>query len=93
MKGIGLNGGELTRSPEAILKLWDILGVEGIFSLSPPYIGPVIEQSGDVVFNEWGFGYRMHFYKGGQYLEQIIYPMKDFTTLEELNSYCYPGPD
>lgn len=93
LKGIGLNGGELTRSPEAILKLWDILGVDGIFSLSPPYIGPDLEQSGDVVFDEWGFGYRMHFYEGGQYQEQKIYPMKDFTSIDELNSYRWPDPD
>lgn len=90
---VGLLGGPLSRSVEAIIELWDILGVDGIFDVSPPYIGPELPAEGDTRFNEWGFGYRVKCYGSGAYEEQVVYPLIEASSSKDLDSYRWPDPD
>lgn len=90
---IGLLGGPLARGVDEILQLWDILGVDGILDVRPPYIGPPIKQSDGLRYNEWGFGYNKTDYGKGIYEEQVIFPLEKVETLEELEAFAWPDPD
>ncbi|MEW6400991.1 MAG: uroporphyrinogen decarboxylase family protein [Chloroflexota bacterium] len=91
--GIELGGGSLSRGPEAILKLWKILGIDGIFHIAPPYIGPERKTANGISYNEWGFGYKTQKYGTGEYKEQVVWPMADISTPEEVVNYPWPDPD
>ena len=90
---ISLNGGAVSCSHKSILRLWQILGIDGIFNVQPPYNGPKLEETKGILYNEWGFGFRKQKYKTGEYLEQVVYPMKELQTVSELKGYRWPDPD
>ncbi|MCP4166304.1 MAG: hypothetical protein GY759_10470 [Chloroflexi bacterium] len=91
--GIGLNGGALTRAVEAMLELWERLGIDGILHISPPYIGPELLEEGDYSENEWGMGSRPQTYDTGSYGEQVYYPLAEAESITDLESYRWPDPD
>lgn len=90
---IFLNGGAVSCSCWSILRLWEILAIDGIFNVQPPYKGPELEEAGGVLYNKWGFGFRKQKYQNGEYLEQVRFPMKDLETISELQRYRWPDPD
>ncbi len=90
---IGLNGGGLSRGVNGIIKLMDILDIDGIFNVSPPYIGPSFKNEKDVIYNEWGCGFKSKKYAFGYYWEQVIFPLSEIKTIEDLQSYIWPDPD
>lgn len=90
---IGLCGGPLSRGVAGIIALWDKLGVDGIFSIAPPYIGPEIPRLEKGRRNEWGFEYRTVNYGTGTYEEQVAYPLGNATSLADLDDHVWPDPD
>ena len=91
--GIGFNGGPLSRGLAGIIEMLDRLDIDTMFHVSPPYIGPDIERSGSTTRNEWGFGYREKSHETGTYLEQVVFPLADATSVEEIDAYGWPEPD
>jgi len=90
---IGLNGSILSRGVQGIIALMDKLEIDAIFNVSPPYIGPEIETPAGISMNEWGFGYRDKAYRTGSYAEQVIYPLADAATVEDIDRFRLPDPD
>ena len=90
---IGLMGGALSRGPEAILAVWEMLDVDGIFSVGPPYIGPPLVSEGDYSVDPWGFGRRVQEYATGEYLEQVYYLLAEAETLADIDAYRWPDPN
>lgn len=90
---IGLNGGALSRNIPSTLALFDSLGVDGMFHVQPPYIGPPKRSERGLQYNEWGFGYQSKEYAYGSYLEQVVYPLSTATTPDEIESFAWPDPD
>lgn len=103
--GIGLFGGGLSRTPEATLQLWDELQIDGMFFVSPPYIGPppvappkelsgYTPSEGDgITFSEWGFGHKPKGYGLGSYNEQVVYPLLAADSVDDLDRFRWPSPD
>ena len=73
------------------LALYEKLGIDGIFSIKPPYIGPPLED--EETLNEWGMGYRTQPYRTGVYREQVTYPLAQAETIADLKDYNWPSPD
>lgn len=73
--------------------LYDQLGIDGIFSIPPPYIGPPLREEENYSENEWGMGYRQQPYATGVYREQIYYPLAAAETIADLQAYRWPSPD
>ncbi|MEA3335878.1 MAG: hypothetical protein U9R25_08190 [Chloroflexota bacterium] len=90
---ISLLGGLLTRDVEAILELWQILGIDGILNISPPYIGPELLEEDVYSENEWGMGFRPQSYGTGSYDEQIYFPLAEAESIADLETYRWPDPD
>ena len=90
--GVSLNGGRLSRRVDAILELFDRLGIDGIINISPPYVGPPLSEDGDYSENEWGMGWRNQQYDSGVYREQVFYPLAEAETLADLDTYPWPDP-
>jgi uroporphyrinogen decarboxylase len=91
--GIGLGGGPFTQGIEAILKLWDKLGIDAIFHISPSYIGPKLKEENGIRYNEWGIGRKTQSYGQGEYVEQVFCPMAEMETVEEVKGFNWPNPD
>jgi uroporphyrinogen decarboxylase len=91
--GVGLLGGALACDVALLLELWDRLDVDGILAVAPPYIGPALQDIGDVSMNEWGVGVREQRYGTGTYSEQVIYPLAGAETIADLEAYRWPDPD
>lgn len=92
-RGVSLMGGALSRDPRAIVELWDTLHIDGILTIAPPYVGPPLRQDGDITYNEWGFGSRTQKYDKGEYAEQVVWPLAEAETIEDLEAYPWPDPD
>ena len=75
------------------LALYDKLGVDGIFSIKPPYIGPTLLEEAAYEEDEWGMGYRPQSYGLGVYREQVHYPLAQAETIADLKAYRWPSPD
>ena len=90
---IGLLGGYLSRGVEALLVLWDKLGVDGIIDVKPPYKGDKRLTKEGILYTEWGFGYREIGYGRGVYNEQVVYPLDGISTIQELEDFAWPDPD
>jgi uroporphyrinogen decarboxylase len=78
---------------DTVLALCDRLGIDGIFHIAPPYIGPDLRREDDYWENEWGMGYRPQPYEAGVYSEQIHYPLAEAETIADLDRYPWPSPD
>jgi uroporphyrinogen decarboxylase len=90
---VRLNGGVLACEPEPIVQLWDQLGIDGIFHLMPPYIGPQLPASDEAVQNEWGMGFRRVGYDTGVYWELVEHPLSRAATIADIKTYSWPDPD
>ena len=90
---IGLLGGYLSRGVEALLELWDKLGVDGIIDVRAPYIGDKQETKDGILYTEWGFGYKAIDYGMGVYDEQVVFPLDGISTIEKLEAFSWPDPD
>jgi len=75
------------------LDLYDRLGIDGIFGIAPPYIGPTPRTEDDYWEDAWGFGYRKQVYATGVYNEQIHFPMANLETIADLKAFPWPSPD
>jgi len=91
--GFELMGGVLSRDVDAILELFDRLGIDGILAIKPPYIGPPLRTDADYWENEWGMGFRRQSYEGGFYNERVRFPLADAETIQDLEKYQFPDPD
>ena len=69
------------------------LGIDGFAGASPRYIGPPLKDEGGIHYDEWGMGYRAQGYGTGDYDEQVVYPLADAQTIEDLEKYPWPSPD
>ncbi len=74
-KGVGLQGDAVTYDDISLVALWDRLDIDGILTVSPPYVGPPLAQAGEVSLDEWGMGLHRQHYGTGSYGEQVIYPL------------------
>ncbi len=76
------------------IDLFDRLGIDGIFGIAPPYIGPEIKNvDSDYHVDEWGMGYRKTAYQTGVYDEQVYFPLWEAETISDLEKYPWPSPD
>ena len=75
------------------LALYDQLGIDGIFSVLPPYVGPEPLKEETYWENEWAMGYRRQVYETGTYSEQVHFPLADAETVADLEAYQWPSPD
>lgn len=79
-------------------ELWRLLKIDKIAWVSAPYIDlrePMIDEGGDQLgLNEWGSGVRtVEHSSDGSYEEVVSYPLKDATTIEEIEAHGWPNPD
>ncbi len=89
----GMLGGYLSRSVEALLLLWDKLGVDGIIDVRPPYKGGKRVTKKGIYYTEWGFGYKDVNYGPGIYREQVDFPLSSATSIQALEDFPWPDPD
>lgn len=75
------------------LEIYDYLGIDGILGIAPKYIGPELKKEDHYFENEWGFGYSLQQYQGGEYYEQTFFPLAGAETIEDLKAYQWPDPD
>jgi uroporphyrinogen decarboxylase len=78
---------------ESTIELYDKLGIDGIFRISPPYIGSAAHHEDDYWEDEWGMGYRWQKYQTGKYSEQVRYPLAEAETIADLEAYAWPSPN
>ncbi len=78
---------------EATLELYDRLEIDGILTVSPPYIGPPLRREADYTENEWGMSHRRQTHTTGSYMEQERYPLAAAASIDDLKAYPWPDPD
>ncbi len=81
------------RGPAERMELYDAVGIDGIFGVVPPYIGPALPVKDGIRYDEWGMGYRMQDYGSGSYDEQVVFPLTQAKALKELEEFPWPSPD
>lgn len=66
------------------------LHVDFVVTVSPAYVGPPVRKDYDV----FGIKYQNISFGSGIYSEPVTNPLKDFSTIEEIESnYIWPDPD
>ena len=79
------------------LEMYDHLGIDGILSAAPPYSGPPLPEAYDndwyYELQAWGMRFKAQTYDGGQYWEQVHYPLAEAETIADLQAYPWPDPD
>lgn len=78
------------------VEMYNRLGIDGIISLAPPYIGPPVPKLHDVFrdgLQSWGIRFKPQPYPGGIYWEQSVYPLAQAETIEDLDAYPWPKPE
>ena len=75
------------------LAVYERLGIDGIFGISPPYIGPPPRAEEGYWENEWGMGYRHQAYETGVYSELVHHPLAQAETIADLQVFPWPSPD
>ena len=75
------------------MEIYDHLGIDGIMFIGPEYIGPEPKKEEVYFENEWGFGYSLQEYQGGEYYEQTYFPLAEAETIDDLKAYQWPDPD
>jgi len=73
--------------------LYDRLDIDGIITITPPYIGPEPEHRDGLVFDEWGIGYHLQSYEMGVYREEVVHPLATARTVADLQAYRWPTAD
>lgn len=77
-----------------MLQIYELLSIDGIPGIAPDYTGPKIWQdTDDIRFDQWGMGYRSQDYGSGAYDEQVIYPLAQAETIQDLKAFPWPAPD
>jgi len=77
--------------------IYDRLAIDGIVTVSPPYVGPRLEETYDggsaYVRQAWGMQFKAQPYPGGGiYWEQIHHPLAEAETIEDLDAFPWPEP-
>ena len=80
-------------SASSRMDVYESLGIDGIFGVSPKYIGPELRTVNGIHYNEWGMGYRVQEYGSGTYDEQVVYPLAQAETINDLEAYSWPSAD
>ena len=75
------------------LEVYDLLGIDGIMEISPPYIGPALKHTAEYQVNEWGMGTRTQAVDSATYEEQVYFPLAEAETIADLEAYAWPDPD
>lgn len=75
------------------IDVYDRLDIDGIMEISPDYIGPVLKTEHGIRYNEWGMGYRVQGYGSGEYEEQVVFPLAEAKTIDDLEKFIWPSPD
>jgi len=75
------------------LEIYDLLHIDGIMGIVPPYIGPERPVIDGIRYDEWGMGYRLQPYESGAYDEQVVFPLAGSETIDELRAFPWPSPD
>jgi uroporphyrinogen decarboxylase len=75
------------------IDVYNQLGIDGIISIAPTYIGPELAIIDGIRYNEWGMGFRMQDYGTGIYDEQVVYPLAEAETIGDLDAYTWPSVD
>jgi len=78
---------------ESKIDLYDKLGIDGIFGIAPPFIGPEPLKGDDYWEDAWHMGYRKQVYTTGTYSEQVHFPMAGATSIEDIKAFPWPSPD
>src|SRR5437870_2266947 len=67
-------------------QVYDRLDIDGIISITPPYIGPKLRIEDNYHENEWGMAYRSQAYGTGSYTgsydEQIQHPLAKVESID-----------
>jgi uroporphyrinogen decarboxylase len=72
----------------------DALDIDGIVTLTPPYVGPELPDLGpDLRQDPWGMTYRRQRYATGVYWEQVGYPLAEAETISDIDAYHWPDPE
>lgn len=69
--------------------VWRQLNIDKIVQVGPAYTGPACEPG----CNYWGMAYEAVPHAGGHYHEQVVYPLADAETIDDLEQYRWPSPD
>ncbi len=77
----------------ATLELYDRLGIDGLFRIKAPYIGPPLRVDEEYWEDEWGIGHRRVKYATGIYNERTHFPLAELETIADLEAYRWPDPD
>lgn len=75
------------------IEIYNRMGIDGIIAVSPRYIGPALPVVNGIRYNEWGMGYRVQEYGAGTYDEQVVYPLAEAETINDLEAYSWPSAD
>jgi uroporphyrinogen decarboxylase len=75
------------------IDVYNRLGIDGIIGVAPKYIGPALPVIDGIHYNEWGMGYRVQAYSTGVYDEQVVYPLANAETIDDLESFTWPCVD
>ena len=75
------------------MDVYEQLGIDGIIGVSPKYIGPELPTVDGIRYNEWGMGYRVQDYGTGIYDEQVVYPLAEAETIDDLEAFPWPSVD
>lgn len=75
------------------LTVLEKLHIDAIPGIGPRYIGPELKEENGIHYDEWGMGYRGQFYGTGDYDEQVVYPLADAQTIDDLKDFAWPSPD
>lgn len=72
----------------------EALHIDGMGSTWADYVGPALPAvpEGHIV-DYWGIQYRSIPYDTGIYYEQSVWPLKDATTIDDLEAFPWPSPD
>ena len=72
----------------------DALHIDGMGGVGAEYVGPPLPKvPEDEIVDFWGLRYRSVPYETGVYYEQSVWPLKDATTIDDLEGYEWPGVD
>ena len=78
------------------MQLWNILDIDKILGVGPEYIGPALENEGNIKHDYWGVKRRAVNFGNNQgtYYEMFYHPLSEYETIEEIEAnYAWPKAD